>query len=215
MGKVEQQEAIKKAQTPEDCFLEQRKRNGGRKQPPQQAWKANTQNKFVVLDKQVEDNGEQHKEVQEATLDQNNKQSTKEWVKDTFPANYKKTEPQAAKEEDSKNDNTSINKEEGYSGANIRNDKKGEGSFVSQNYNMETSYTATNEPDAAQTSPADRNEHKVDDGSSILEDMTKGLDDEEGLVDTIIEVSKAGDVSPRQYDCLNKKKGRTSIPLQV
>lgn len=53
------------------------------------------------------------------------------------------------------------------------------------------------------------------DGSSIFKDENKLLDDEEGLVDTIIEVSKLDDLSPRQADNLKEKKGRANIPLQI
>lgn len=45
--------------------------------------------------------------------------------------------------------------------------------------------------------------------------MLNGADDKKGLVDTIIEISKSRDLSPRQSDCLKDKKGRTNLFLQV
>lgn len=54
-----------------------------------------------------------------------------------------------------------------------------------------------------------------DDVCSIPHDELKGIDDEEGLVDTIIEVSKAGDLSPRKTNTMKEKKGRSNVPLQV
>lgn len=41
----------------QDGFIEQKRRNAGKKQPPQQTWRANTQNKFANLENKGGDVG--------------------------------------------------------------------------------------------------------------------------------------------------------------
>lgn len=130
------------------------------------------------------------------------------------PEKNNQTVPQPTNDQQINEDNVSINKGGGDTGVNSKSREIGEGSFINQDYNVESSDTAINKPERDQVSPKDRIEHveKIgDDANLIPKEMTNGIDDEGGLVDTIIEVNKPGDLSPRQADCMKDTKGITNI----
>lgn len=69
--------------------------------------------------------------------------------------------------------------------------------------------------EATQTQSHENKLQVEDEGNSVPDNDAGRLDDDEGLMDTIVKISKSGDLSPHQVDSLKDKKGRSNLPLQV
>lgn len=100
-GDVKNQASSDKVEPPKqvankgDGFIEQRRKNARRKQPTQQIWRANTQNKFANLENKEGKEEHQNKgqeqvankndgNVQDKGIERKDKQTTKVWVEQTF-----------------------------------------------------------------------------------------------------------------------------------